>query len=164
MKPLLLLFIALTFFGLHEVFAQTANTRTDDNDFAPGLFIVIIIFFSVMAGAMLAGTLAAGLVLFFLFGVVSAGIFSTAVMVGLYKRSVSAGFKTLVLLISTLGGIILGIGGLYLVDILFHLHLSHSVIAWSGLIGGLVGGILLGLALFALIRLFLEYTKRKLSI
>src|ERR1700759_913245 len=68
MKPLLLMFIALTFLGLRVTFAQTTNANPVDDDFNVGLLVGAIIVLSVMAGAMIIGFIAATMILIFLFG------------------------------------------------------------------------------------------------
>jgi hypothetical protein len=177
MKTLLRLFIILLVAGSQPVLAQphqdtikaaspktsVAQSVADDDDFNAGLLVGAVIVLSVMLGFMIVGFVAASLIGGVLFILVSSGILSAAILVGAYKKSIAAGFRTLLIITFSIGGIFLGIGGLYLVNILFDLHLHHTVIAWSGLIGGLIGGVVLGLCLFMTVRLFLAFAKRKLS-
>jgi hypothetical protein len=94
----------------------------------------------------------------------SAGIISTAIVVGLYKRSVTAGFKTLLIVISSIGGVVVGLTGLYFVNRVFTLHLAQPTVVWSGIAGGLVGGILLALVIISIIRVLIGLFKEKLSL
>jgi len=149
--------------GANSAATPLTQSSAGDDDFNAGLLVFAVIALSVMFGAMVAGFIAASLAGTFLFILISTGILSAAILVGAYKRSVAAGFKTLVMIICTIGGILLGIGGLYLVNIVFDLHLHQTLIIWAGLIGGLIGGIVLGLCLFMITRLFLAFAKRKLS-
>ncbi len=109
---------------------------------------------------MLIGALAASVIAAGIFVLVSAGVISTAILVGVYKRSITAGFRTLLFIICPIGSIIAGMTGLYLINKIFVLHLSHSFIAWAGLIGGLAGGILLAILLSAILHLFLASVLR----
>jgi len=157
--PFLLLPLALL--ASSSLHAQSETQPPDDMPFALVLAIVLL---SVSAGAMITGAIAAMLVLCIVFGMTSAGILSTAVIVALYKKSISAGFKTLFILLSSVCGIVAGIIGLYLINRLFELHLSHTVVAWSGLAGGLTGGILLALVIIGVVRIMIGFFKNKLAL
>jgi len=174
MKTLVRLFMILLLAASQPALAQTpqdtikaASPKTtltqsgaEDDDFNAGLLVFAVIALSVMFGSMIMGFIATSLVGAFLFILISSGILSAAILVGAYKRSVAAGFKTLVMITCSIGGILLGIGGLYLVNTLFDLHLHHTVIVWSGLIGGLIGGVLLALIIISIIRVILARVAR----
>ena len=75
----------------------------------------------------------------------------------------AAGFKTVLLLACSLGGIPVGSGGCYAVNRLFHLHIASRTVLFTGAGGGLLAGLLLGLIAFALIRAVLSALKQRLA-
>jgi hypothetical protein len=109
------------------------------------------------------GIVLAVLGLFVVFGLVSAGILSTSIIVALSRRSLADGFKTSILLtvtiISTIGWCI------------FFL-LYNAVVHWwtmptAALVGstlGLVTGILFGFSLIFIIRRMAAFFRRKLDL
>jgi hypothetical protein len=124
---------------------------------------VVIVIASVIAGAVLAGSIAVLLLLLLGLALVSAGILSTSIVVGLYKRSFTAGFRVFLLLFCSMAGLATGGLGLWLINRFFHLHWIPRIAALTGAGGGFIGGLLLGLVLFILIRVFLKYCRQKLS-
>jgi len=163
MKPLLTLFMTflLTTIGLH---AQSPAAAPPDDEFNLFLLVFAIAFFSLILGAVIVGSIATAGLLLFLFTLVSVGILSTSVIVGLYKRSFFAGFKTLLVIVCGLGGAIGGVSIMWLVNRLFTLRLSHAVTLGSGALGGLTGGMLLGLCVYGIIRSLTGYFKKKLTL
>ncbi len=125
--------------------------------------IFILIFISFMIGGAIVGAFIATLVLVGLLLLAATGVLSTSIIVGLYKRSFAAGFRTFLLIICGAGGIIAGAGGFLLINHFFHLHVTRTTAAWSGAAGGLLGGLLLGLSMFAVIRELVIYFKAKIS-
>ena len=144
-------------------YAQNSPTPQEGDEFNPILFAVIVAFLCIVIGATLAGSMLASLVLMGLFALVSAGIVSAGVLVGFYKRSVTAGFKALLAIGCSIGGILIGVIAFYLINRIFHIHLSGVAVALVGGFSGLIGGLLLGFVLFTVIRLFLNYCRQKLS-
>jgi len=136
----------------------------DDDGFDPGIFFFLLIFAGIMVGAAIVGSMAAALLLVALFVMASAGILSMGVLVGLYRRSVTAGFRAVLYITCALGGTIVGVGLFYVINHFFHLHFSYKTIGLAGAGGGLLGGLLLGLIVFALIRVLLKVLKQKLAI
>jgi len=134
---------------------------TDDMPFA---LIAAVAFLSLALGGAIIGAFAATLFLIALLALVSAGILSAGILYGLHKRSVAAGFKTLLLIVCSLGGIVAGAGGFWLIHRFFHIHMTTQTSVLLGAVAGLLGGLLLGIVLFGLIRAFLEYCRKKLSL
>jgi hypothetical protein len=135
-----------------------------DDGFDPGIFFVLLVFAGIVAGAAIIGSIAAALILLALFLIASAGVVSAGVLVGFYRRSVTAGFKTVLYIACALGGIVLGVGGFYLVNHFFHLHFSYKNILLAGAGGGLVSGLLIALIVFQLIKLLFRYFRERLAI
>jgi hypothetical protein len=144
--------------------AEAAGPATFNDDGFDGLLIFVLPVLGIMAGAAIVGSMAAALILLVLLGIASAGILSAGVLVGLYRRSISAGFRTVLYLVCTLGGIVFGVGAFYLVNHFFHLHFTYKNILLAGAGGGLLGGLLLGLVVFQLIKLLFRYLRARLAI
>ena len=159
MKGLLTILAVFCFIG---VFAQGGQQSVDD-EFNVFLFAVTVTFFSVVFGAMVAGFITVMLILIALMALVSAGIVSTAVLVGLYRRSLAAGFKTALVLTCSITSMLGGTVCFWLINRIFHIHLRSPTAALFGAFSGLLGGLLLGWVLFIVIRLFLNYCRQKLS-
>jgi hypothetical protein len=144
-------------------FAQDNANYKPDDEFDIFLLAVGIAFVCIVIGATLVGSLVATLAMLALFGLVTAGVLSAGVLLGLYRKSISAGFKTVIGITGCLSGILIGEIAFFLINRIFHLHLSGVAVLLIGGFSGLVGGLLLGLVLFLLIRLFLNYCRAKLS-
>ncbi len=118
---------------------------------------------AVIAGGILIGTgiVVAVLTLFIIFGLITTGVLSVSVMVGLNKKSFMTGFKTFVITCSTVFSA--------LIMALFFFIYNKIVHWWSGekaaLIGictGLIAGFLLGALLMLIVRRLTEFFKTKL--
>jgi len=170
----LFLLTSLTIFGqtidtstqaIHSVQADTLTTATKTDqfagtdDFSPmQLFFVLILLAVVLLGIGL--TI---LILFILFGLVSVGILSTSIIVGLNKKSFTKGFKTFILLATTIAGFLIGGLTFLLIHKINHWWtLKTSII--SGTISGLLGGFVFGLLLFYILRRLTTYFKQKLKL
>jgi hypothetical protein len=161
---------ALTFFliaaqllcagGLH---AQTDSGLRPDEEFNVFLLAIAIAFVCIVVGATLVGSMLVSIALLVLLGLVTAGVLSAGVLVGLYRKSIGAGFKTVVAVTGCLSGILIGEIAFFLINRIYHLHLSRVAVLGIGGFCGLVGGMVLGLVLFQLIRAFLNYCRAKLS-
>jgi len=167
MKRLLTLsFITLLFLIPVVGFTQDAisPSPSTEDDFTPFMLTLVLVAVGVLIGSILVGAVAALLVLTFLFVLLSAGVLSTSIVVGLYKRSIAAGFKTLLGLVCGAGGIIIGAIAFWLLNHFFHIHLKDATAVLAGAASGLLGGLLLGMVIFWLIRMFLEFCRQKLSL
>lgn len=161
---------ALTFFLITALllcadglYAQTDPGLRPEEEFNLFLFSIAIAFICIVVGATLVGSMVVSLALLVLLGLVTAGILSAGVLVGLYRKSISAGFKTIMAVTGCLSGVLIGEIAFYLINRAYHLHLSGVAVLGIGGFCGLVGGMVLGMALFALIRAFLNYCRTKLS-
>src|ERR1700689_684810 len=78
--------------------SHSANAEPDD-EFNLFLFAYLIAFLAIVFALTLVGTaLLIGLLLV-VFGMVSAGILSTGIIVGIRRRSIEAGFKTILIIL-----------------------------------------------------------------
>ncbi|HVU93936.1 MAG TPA: hypothetical protein VHE34_01890 [Puia sp.] len=161
---------ALTFFLIavlllcaDGLYAQTDPGLKPDEEFNVFLLAIAIAFICIVVGATLVGSMLVSMALLVLLGLVAAGVLSAGVLVGLYRKSIGAGFKTVVAVTGCLSGILIGEIAFFLINRIYHLHLSGVAVLGIGGFCGLVGGMVLGLVLFQLIRAFLDYCRAKLS-
>ncbi len=140
-----------------------AAVNPPDDDFSPVVLVIFLAIASLVVGGILAGCVAVMGLLLVLFALVSAGIASAGVLVGLYRKSAAAGFKTILYMGCSLAGMLTGALGFWLINHFFHISLSTRSAVVIGAGSGLLGGLLLGIVLFILIRLFMEYCRQKLS-
>jgi len=175
---LLFIITSLTTFGqiadstiYSRSFVQTDTINTKDtsmendesDDFSPGLFFLTVIglaFILVCVGVGIALTV---MVLLILFGLVSFGILSTSFIVGLNKRSFAKGFKTFILLASTIGGLIFGGVGFWLLNKIIHWWTTKAAII-NGLTSGLFAGLIFGFLAYYILQRLTTYFKRKLNL
>lgn len=164
-RALLLTFAVLLFFTV-STFAQSTPADTDlaAHDDGPTLLFFFCLLGIAMFLAMLAGTALMACFLIALFSLVSAGLFSTALLVGLHRRSVAAGFRTLVLLTCELAGLFTGGVALWLVNNMFDLKWNNGTTLLAGAFGGAIGGLGLALIIFALLRVFFRYCRQRIAL
>ena len=141
----------------------TSPTRPDDDEFNVFLLALGTAFVCIVLGATLAGSMLATLFLLGVFLLVSAGVLSVAILVGFYRRSMAAGFRTMLMIVCIGGGVCCGAVAFWLINRVFDIHLQPLTALLLGAFSGLVGGLLLGLVLFTIIRLFLNYCRKKLA-
>jgi len=146
-------------------FAQSDPSipQPDDSEFNLFLLALAIAFFSVVIGAIITGSILVTLFLLLVLALVSAGILSAGILVGFYRKSLGAGFRTALLIICSLTGILLGSVCFMLINNIFKIHLTPSTAALAGACSGLLGGFLLGIVLAGIIRIFMNYCRQKLS-
>jgi hypothetical protein len=146
------------------VFAQNKEyDPAKDDEFGIFLLAIAAIFICVMIGAAIVGAFAAAFVLFFVFALVTLGVLSASVAIGLYKRSFAAGFKTFLMILFGVSCSIVGALGLLFADQLFNLQISSSTSLLVGLSGGLIGGILLAITSLHAFRWLIKLLSRKLN-
>lgn len=116
----------------------------DDDEFNVFLSVVGFVGISLMIGIAAAGALVTLLLVGAIAVLAAAGVVSASLAVGLYKRSVKAGFRTAVYILLIGGGIVFGVGALWLGNVLFHQHYTRTTIVLCGAIFGGLGGWLSG--------------------
>ena len=143
--------------------ANPGQNPTPDEDFDLFLLVFGTAFICVMIGSVLTGVIAVMGFLLVLFALIPVGIVSVGILAGLYRRSLSAGFKTILYIGCSGAGMLAGAPVFWLINRLFHMHLTPRTAVLTGACSGLLGGLLLGIVLFSLIRIFLDYCRQKLS-
>jgi hypothetical protein len=137
------------------------DTEYADEDFPPALFFFAVMGLGLMSLCMVAGLAITAIALAFIIGLISAGILSTSIIVGLSKRSVTKGFKTFLLLSAGITGMAVGTGAIIFINEVVELHLSLGTVLFTGAMSGLMGGLLLGLTLFAMVKRAVHSCKQR---
>ena len=143
--------------------ALTDPSSQPDDEFNLFLLAIGLAAICIIIGATIVGSTAAILFLLLLFTLVSAGILSAGILVGLYRRSISAGFKTILTLVCSITMTTGGAISFWMINRLFHIELTTSTALLIGAFSGLIGGLLLSFTLNGIIRIFLNYCRQKLS-
>jgi hypothetical protein len=159
------IFLILTFLvSLCNLFAQVDSTKTAaDDDMNLFLLVFAVVAISVILGAAIVGAFAATLFLLLASFFVSVGILSVSVLIGFYKRSIRAAFKTLLYIVCAIIGMAIGAAGFYLIARLFHFDVSAQTSLIAGIISGLVGGLIMAYIISFIIKLTWIYFAKKLS-
>jgi hypothetical protein len=109
------------------------------DDFSPGMAFFALIgigFILLCIGVGIALTVFALLIIF---GLISFGILSASVMVGLNKKSFETGFKTFLVSASAVGGLILCGFSFWLLNKILHWWTAETAIATGAILGFLTG-------------------------
>lgn len=133
-----------------------------EGEFVPMLGVIALVGIAFIFICVGAGIVVSLLTLLFIFGLIGLGILSASVLVGIYKKSIEKGFKTLTVLTTTLGGVILGL----LVSWILNnwLQWASTPMALSaGAVAGLLAGLLLGVLLFRIAQVFIAFLIKKLK-
>lgn len=139
----------------HKVQEEHLN---DDNDVSLILLFLPFLLLSALAAIVL--PMIAALILL---GFISLGIVSTSVLVGLWKRSFTKGFKVFILLFSCFGGIVTGGFTFGAFNLILH-WTKTSVAILCGSATGAVCGLIFGYFAFYIIRKLIVFLMQKLDV
>ena len=146
-----------------NVIADETSQFDETDDFSPGLFFFALIGVAIVLFSIGIGIAIIVLFLILLFGLVTFGVLSTSIIVGINKKSFSKGFKTFIILFSTICGSL--ICGMLFFSINEYYHwwsrMNSTII---GLSSGLFAGLLFGISTYYIIRYFTNYFKKKLNL
>ena len=162
-KLAILLPIGMLFFSLCA-HAQGQPPPVKDDGFDLFLLSLGTIFVCTMIGAAIVGAFLAALFLLTLFALLSAGVLSASFAVGLYKRSISSGFKAFLLFVFGPAFAVLGAAGLWAAHAVFHFPMQTENVVLLGLSGGFIAGMLTALVTFEVIRLAIRKMTTKLGL
>jgi hypothetical protein len=152
-----------------SVQADTITGKSDarkydaSDDFSPGLFFFAMIGFAFILICVGAGIVLTVFGLFILFGLVSFGILSTSIIVGLNKKSFAKGFKTFIVLASTFGGLFFCGVGFWLINKIFLWWTTQTAII-TGTASGLIAGFTFGLLAYYILQRMTTYFKQNLNL
>ena len=142
---------------------SNSTEYAESDDFSPGLLFFALIgfvFILICVGAGIALTI---LGLLILFGLVSFGILSTSIIVGLNKKSFAKGFKTFIVLTSTVVGPLLFSVGFWLLNKVVHWWTVQTAII-TGATLGLMAGLIFGQLVYYILQRLTAYFKQKLNL
>jgi hypothetical protein len=143
---------------------KSNSMKYDENDdFSPGLFFFAMIGFVFILVCVGAGIVLTVLGLLIIFGLVSFGILSTSIIVGLNKKSFAKGFKTFFVLASTFVGLIFFGVGFWLLNKIAHWWTTQTAII-TGATSGLFAGLAFGLLAYYVLQRLTTYFKQKLNL
>lgn len=144
--------------------AQTDTNSHPDDEFNLFLLGLLTIFVCAMIGAAIVGAFTATLFVFLLFGLVSLGILSTSIIIGLYKKSVSAGFKSFLIILHGSGCMAIGGIGAVIINYFFELPLSLPMNFFVGGLGGFVAGLLMAISTYHVFQRIIKFIVQKLKL
>ena len=138
----------------HEAQDEHLN---DDNDFSLVLFLLPLAMISALAAVILPM-----IAVLILLGFISWGIVSTSLLVGLWKRSFTKGFKVFILLFSCLGGLLTGGFTFGAFNLILH-WTKTSIVILCGSAAGAVCGLIFGYVFFYIIRKLIALLMKRLD-
>lgn len=149
---------------IQDTIVDSALTEFDEQGSnevgSPLTYILLLIWLCIFLLIVFAGLVLCGAVLGLLILLTVAGVVGTSVIVGLYKRSLSKGFSTFVVLVSTVFGAgTSAIIGSIRNHFFEHVELHNNLDAYMG-IGGLAG-IGLGFAIIKLLKKLFAFLQKK---
>lgn len=136
-----------------------ADKNKVDESFNLMLLVIIAVVMCIIISVGISFSLT---ILAVLFGLISLGIVSFSVLVGLYKKSFERAFETLIITSSSMFGTFAGATICGFGNAIFHWFSTNWAIGFGALIG-LVSGFLLGLLLVVLIQRITAFLKQKLE-
>jgi hypothetical protein len=145
---------------------STVNSAPDgdvENDFNPGLLMFALIAGGIIMAGVVIGTVLTLIILLGIFAMVSLGILSSSIIVGIYTRSITKAFKTLFTLCSIAAGGILGCTILYTLNIFTHWYKAADAILMGGMFG-LVAGLAGGMISFYFLQRLVAWLRSKITI
>ena len=142
---------------------SNADTYEETNDFSPMVFFIFVCGIAFVFACIGGGIVLTVLGLFIVFELVSFGIISTAIIVGINKQSLKKGFKTFILIASTIGGLLIGGMSFWLLNKVTHWWTTQTAIL-TGLTSGFIGGLGLSLIAFYILQRLTIYFKQKLDL
>ncbi|CAM3888330.1 hypothetical protein I6H88_13350 [Elizabethkingia bruuniana] len=130
--------------------------RNDDDFLAVMLVMGALVFFILGVIGIVLGLLFILIVIF----LISAGIISTSVLVGLQQKSLSKGFKTFFISVSILGSTIASVILFLFINTIKNWWQTDTTII-AGLISGIASGWILGLIMFITCKKLVLFLKNK---
>jgi hypothetical protein len=149
------------------VFAQDSTVYqgkmgiADVADEDPGLFIVMIIVLIGFITAIFLGLVAISVLFVSTVALVTGGIISFSVIMGIYHKSLLTGFRYFIVTASTLLGGAAGFIGYALFILLRHFHFQIHYPIFLSIAGGMAGGLIGGLLALKFISRLYERLKPK---
>ena len=136
------------------VLAQTAapasQPSVDDGDFAPMLFVIVLLAVLLVLFVVAAGVAVGVIAMAIFVGLVVLGVVSTSVLVGVKSRRFEAAARALFIQLAAIGGMVAGAVAFWTAAWFFDLHWRNRTILAGGGAAGLMLGVLVGFGLNAI--------------
>jgi hypothetical protein len=142
--------------------AYSVDVYDGTDDFSPGLAFFTLIGIGFILVCVGAGIVITVIVLLILFGLISGGILSVSLIVGLNKRSFASGFKTFLVTTTSFGGLLIGGLGFWLINELLHWWTTQIALS-SGACMGLIAGFIFGIFAFYVLQKLTTYLQNQLK-
>lgn len=146
------------YFNQFQVFrGQIIDSFQNDDNFLVVLLLMGALFFLI---ALIVGVVICLLLILILIGLISAGITSASILVGIQQKSISKGFKTFFISVSMLGSVIVSIIFFWVVNAIKDWW-SNDISTIAGIICGLISGYFLGILLFTATKKAAQFLSNK---
>lgn len=142
---------------------QNGDIYEGTGDFSPMQFFFVLILLGLILLCIGASIILIVLGLLFIFGLVSFGIVSASVIVGINRRSVEKGFKTFLILSLTIGGLLVGGTSFWILNKIVHWWTDIFAI-FIGSVTGLLTGLGLGFLACYVLQQLTFYFRSKLDL
>lgn len=119
--------------------SSNSDAYEETDDFSPGLLFFALIGLSLVLACIGAGIAVTVIAMLIVFGLIAFGVLSTSVAIGLYKRSFANGFKTFVVLSSSIGGMVICAVGLGVMNAVWLWWTLQTAIMAGAVIGAMSG-------------------------
>jgi hypothetical protein len=133
------------------------------DDASPGMLFLILIAIGAILICLGVGIAVTFLCALVLAGLISFGILSTSIVVGLHQKSFTQGFKVFIVLTASITSTLFGGSVLWIVNRYFY-WFSDTNAFFSGSLIGLIGGLLLGFVAFYIIQQLTLYLKKQFNL
>ncbi|MCL9806552.1 hypothetical protein NAT51_13535 [Flavobacterium amniphilum] len=134
----------------------------EDKEFNLFLFAMLIAGLIFVCLSVLLAIVVAAVLLLLIFACITIGALSTSVLVGIHQKSFTSGFRTFILVFSTLGMTVIGTGSFWVFNRIVHWWSEIKAIL-IGMGAGLVSGLITGMILAFLIKKLSAFLKEKLD-
>lgn len=146
-----------------STYANKPVSVTDVLDISAFLILFFVIPLIIITSCLVLGAVAVIAILFIFFAMVTAGFIATPVIVALYERSFTKGFRVFILLLSTAGGVAVGMITLWILNTIYQWHTAATAIG-LGMLTGLVTGVSFGFVTLYIVKRLTTYFKAKLGL
>ncbi|MFC7772386.1 hypothetical protein ACFQY1_00790 [Flavobacterium sp. GCM10027622] len=145
----------------HFLNSLLQNDIPIDEEFNLFLFAMLLLGIAFICICVIAAIVVTVLVLVLLFCGITLGAISTSVLVGIHQKSVTAGFRTFMMVFSTFSFAVIGMVAFWLLNQITHWWSTTKAII-VGLTTGLIGGLIIGIVLAIVIQKVATLLKNKL--
>jgi hypothetical protein len=144
---------------LAEQFGTIQDVYGGADDFSPGMLFFVLMGILTIGSCLI---ILVGILLIF-FSLISFGVLSTSILVGVYQKSFESGFKTFFVGISGIVSVFLSVVFFSLLNTITEWWSFHAAILY-GFVLGLSSGVIFGYLGYRVFQLILNYFKTRLNL